>query len=233
MIDSNKINSGLWSYDLQKSKHFKVICEFLNYLNSVSKEFILKRGTSLMVCYGLNRFSEDIDLDSTNKNIKPIVDKFCQNYGYTYRVAEDTPTTKRFMIHYDDKHKPLKLEISYRQKHINENNYTFINGVVVYNIENLFRMKLNAYNQRDKIRDLYDVVFILKHYRYSLSDIDLEIAKDVLSYKGLEQFDYLIHTQKDELIDTNQLACDFLEVFNDLEILDDYQLDDHTEEIDR
>ena len=66
-----------------------------------------------------------------------------------------------------------------------------------------------------------------------MSDIDLEIAKDILSYKGLEQFDYLIHTQKDELIDTNQLAYDFLEVFNDLEILDDYQLDDHTEEIDR
>ena len=39
MIDSNKINSGLWSYDLQKSKHFKVISPKIwnNLQNSVEK----------------------------------------------------------------------------------------------------------------------------------------------------------------------------------------------------
>ena len=43
--------------------HKKVIIDFLNYLNSQTDQFILKGGTALMLCYGLNRFSEDIDLD--------------------------------------------------------------------------------------------------------------------------------------------------------------------------
>ena len=48
--------------------HFEIIKDFLLYLNRVSKDYILKGGTSLMTCYGLDRFSEDIDLDGFNKN---------------------------------------------------------------------------------------------------------------------------------------------------------------------
>ncbi len=227
MINRNKINDMLCKGKSDKENHFDVICHFLDYLNSRSSDFILKGGTSLMVCYQLDRFSEDIDLDSTNKNIERFINDFCKENGYQVRKAKDTTTTKRYMIHYSDEHKPLKIEISYRQKRIDSARVTHINGVTVYRINELFGMKINAYNSRDKIRDLYDVVFITKHYIDDISDERIEVFKDILSYKGLEQFDYLIKTQKDELIDNDKLATDFLEVFDKLELLDDYELENN------
>ena len=44
--------------------HGKVLKAFVLALNKKSNSYILKGGTSLMLCYGLTRFSEDIDLDA-------------------------------------------------------------------------------------------------------------------------------------------------------------------------
>ena len=72
-----------------QEKHGKVIDDFLKDLSTTQKDaFILKGGTALLKCYGLDRFSEDIDLDGTKKNIKEFVDKFCKKYGYEYRIAK-------------------------------------------------------------------------------------------------------------------------------------------------
>ena len=50
-----------------KARHGEIIREFTNNLNKNmnknSGEFVLKDGTALMLCYELDRFSEDIDLD--------------------------------------------------------------------------------------------------------------------------------------------------------------------------
>lgn len=86
-------------YDTWREKHYKVISDFLSYLNKKTDDYILKGGTSLLACYNLDRFSEDIDLDGkSNRNIKKIVDEFCKISDYTYRIAKDTDTVKRFMI---------------------------------------------------------------------------------------------------------------------------------------
>ncbi|MEG0360625.1 MAG: nucleotidyl transferase AbiEii/AbiGii toxin family protein [Longicatena sp.] len=224
MIDNDKINDILWKSDNDKQNHFEVMCRMLESLNYSSHDFILKGGTALMVCYGLDRFSEDIDLDSTNKNIEKYVDDFCKANNYMYRKAKDTNTTKRFQIHHSENMKPLKVEILYRQKQIDETKTEILNGVCVYKINELFGMKMNAYNSRDKIRDLYDVVYIMKNFKERISLEKLDMFKDVLSYKGLEQFDYLIKTQKDELINNEKLASDFLDVFDKLDLLDDYEI---------
>jgi hypothetical protein len=47
--------------------------------------------------------------------------------------------------------------------------------------------------------------------------------------KGLEQFDYLIQSQKDELIDNDKLANDLLDVFEKLDII----VDETTNESDK
>ena len=123
-------------------------------MNNRSKSYVLKGGTSLMLCYNLTRFSDDIDLDEFDYDIEQIVRDFCTFNGFNYRVAKDTPTVKRYMIHYGGE-KPLKVEISYRIKEINFACETsIINGILVYNIQNILLMKLNAYSGRDKIRDL-------------------------------------------------------------------------------
>ena len=50
--------------DIQKN----VMKDLLLFINKYDKHTtILKGGTSLMFCYKLDRFSEDLDLDSTTK----------------------------------------------------------------------------------------------------------------------------------------------------------------------
>lgn len=198
--------------------HGQVMKNFILYLNrSFARsrgKFILKGGTSLMFCYGLTRFSEDIDLDAldTKSGIEPVVRNFTKECGFTYRVAKDTQTVKRYMIHYGGK-KPLKIEISYRRARIAQDEYCVINGILVYNIQSLLAFKINAYNGRDKIRDLFDVVFICKNYWNCMNSILQFQVMDALSYKGLEHFDYIIKTQKDDLIDNNVLANEFLDLY--------------------
>lgn len=217
-----------------RDRHFEVITEFLNYLNDKTKDFILKGGTSLLMCYNLDRFSEDIDLDSTSKRkIEKIVEDFCNEKHYTYRVPKDTDTTKRYMIDYDGASKSLKVEVSYRRSHIDENEITEINGIRVYNINQICLMKASAYSGRDKIRDLYDICYICNNYWNELSEDVKNMIRVAVEYKGLEQFEYVIKDQKDELINNEKLVTDFLRMYQKLGLLveeDEQQEEDDDEE---
>ncbi len=208
-------------YSNWRDKHYKVINDFLIYLNKQTDEFILKGGTSLLVCYQLDRFSEDIDLDAkSNRNIKKIIDDFCELNNYKYRIAKDTDTVKRFMINYETIEKPLKIEVSYRRKDIKEEEITKINGIEVYKINELCLMKASAYSGRDKIRDLYDVCFICNNYWNELSDDAKKFIRIAVEYKGLEQFEFIIKDQKDELIDNKKLEENFLKMYDKLGLLE-------------
>lgn len=206
----------------ERKIHGAVIDDFLRTLNRQSDEYILKGGTALMCCYGLNRFSEDIDLDSHNRRgIRRIVSDFCREKGYNFRLAKDTQTTLRYMIHYSDVNKPLKIEVSFRNRNIFEKDVHKINGITVYDINNLCIMKASAYMSRDKIRDLFDLTFIINHYKDSLNRSALFVAEQAFAHKGMEQFDYLIATQEDELIDKDKLANEFLDAIDNLNLIDE------------
>ena len=201
--------------------HYKVIIDFLQYLNKKTDIFILKGGTSLLACYNLDRFSEDIDLDAKgNKNIKKIIEDFCKLHNYEYRIAKDTETVKRFMIKYDTIEKPLKIEISYRRKDIKKEEFTKIKGILVYKINEICLMKASAYSGRDKIRDLYDICFICNNYWDELSEDVKSFIRVAVEYKGIEQFEFIIKDQKDELIDNKKLEEDFLKMYDKLGIME-------------
>ena len=202
-----------------RPEHSKTIYAFLDYLNQNSNDFILKGGTALLTCYKLDRFSEDIDLDGKNKGIEEIVKGFCDMYGFAYRIAKDTDTVKRYMVNYGNTGKPLKVEVSFRRKEIGTDETTRINGILVYNINTLCIMKTNAYASRDKIRDLYDVSFICNHYFNQLSSQTIALLRTAIEYKGIEQFDYIVREQQDELIDQGKLADDFLSMYDKLGLL--------------
>lgn len=203
-----------------KELHGKILKSYLLLLNKQTDQFVLKGGTALAQCYGLDRFSEDIDLDGQKQDIKEITKRFCNRFGFSMRVAKDTPTVKRCLIDYGNAN-PLKVEVSYRNQQISSDDWQIINGLKVYTIDSLARMKASAYNGRDKIRDLYDLTFICDKYFDQLSHGTKNTIKDVLSYKGIEQFDYLIATQKDPLINNEKLADGFLRMHEKLGLLTD------------
>ena len=203
-------------------KHDEVIVLFLHKLNSISNDFILKGGTALKQCYALDRFSEYIDLDvKKNKDIIPFIDKFSKDFDYSYRIAKNTDTVKRCFINYGTNEHPLKIEVSYRYNIIKDKDINNFNGITVYNIDRIAQMKANAYSNRDKIRDLYDLTFICNNYFDKLSDSTINNISDAIICKGLEQFDYLTETQKDPLINEDKLATDFLKMYDKLGLLYD------------
>ena len=215
--------SGIYRENFDIAKHGKVIDNFLADLSTIQKNaFVLKGGTALLKCYGLDRFSEDISLDGIKKNIIEFIDKFCRKNGYEYKIVADTDIVKRVFINYGGD-KPLKVEVSYRKRNIPKEHYVNINGINVYTIDILCLMKINAYMSRDKLRDLYDLCYIGDRYYDKLSPAVKVVLQNSLEYKGWEQFNYIIQTQKDPLIDNDKLSNRFSKMYNKIDLLYDRQ----------
>ena len=181
-------------------RHIEIMRNFLTELIKETDTFILKGGTSLLLAYGLDRFSEDIDLDGEKRRLKGFIESYSQKHGFSFRIAKDTPTVERFMLAYDPSiQKPLKIEISYRSRSIPANTHHRVNGIEVYTIDRICQLKTGAYQGRDKIRDLYDICFICDRY--------------------FDYFDYVTSTQDDALIDKDALAGLYLNMFEKLDLL--------------
>lgn len=199
-----------------RDAHYNLMKSFVYFLNRMTKKFPLKGGTALLMCYNLDRFSEDLDFDGFDPNFLSYVERFKNEYNkqsqvqITYRVGKNTDTVKRVFIHYGYS-KPLKVEVSYRKKSISSTDICIINQIHVYSIQSIMLMKINAFNQRDKLRDLYDIVFMYHHY--SFNQLVISQLRDAISYKGIEQFDFLVSNQHDDLINVNRLMEGFLSMY--------------------
>lgn len=193
----------------------ELIRQFIFWLNAQTQDFVLKGGTSLMICYNLGRFSEDIDLDAINlhRDIIPFIQKFCKLHNLSVRVAKNTGTTKRCLVHYfsdGGKEATLKIETSYRQQP-DVNSITVVKGIKVYNIVQLMLLKLTAFTARDRVRDLYDILYIFKMYGGTLPDYIKSMLRAALSYKDMDYIAELLHSQPDPLIDVNALTNLYLD----------------------
>lgn len=200
-----------------KIKHKAVERAFLEY-TSGQINAVLKGGTSLMFCYGLNRFNEDLDFDSLSSrfDLARHVKRFCDETGFEWYEKKNTESVFRCTIHYGG-HKPLKIEVSHRRNNIDPSELENINGILTYRIEPLSMMKVNAYMAHDRIRDLFDVCFIINEYWNDLSAPAQNLFRYALAQKGLEQFDVVIAEQNDDLIGPDELAANFLKAY---EIID-------------
>lgn len=222
-------------------EHRKIINNFLLYLNNKSEDFILKEGTALLLCYGLDRFSEDIYLDGLRGSCEKYIILFCELNNFSYRVAKDTATTKRYMLNYGNDSKPLKIEISYRRKikitkfktNENDDSICIINNIKVYSIDTLCNLKLTAYAGRDKIRDLYDLSFIIINCSDNLNITTVRSVINSLECKGSDYAEYLINTQEDHLIDGDVIIGMCLTMYSLLGLLEEDEDDGDNDETDR
>ena len=200
--------------------HGKLINSFLLLLNKQTDQFVLKGETALSICYGLDRFSEDIILDGRKQNITEIVRRFSMQNDIEFRILKDTTAMKQRLMDYGKPLHPLTIEVFYRNRNIDLSealkDWTKINGINVYTIDALARTKAIAHQGLGKIRDLYDLSFICNNYYEKLSYPTRATIRDALSYKGIEQFDYLVATQTDPLIDKDKLAVGFLKIHRKL-----------------
>ncbi len=193
--------------------HRAVEREFLGFIGSDSG-LVLKGGTALMLCYGLPRFSEDLDFDAAASEISTIarVEAFCRARDYDCHIKKDTDTVQRCTVHYGGV-KPLKIETSYRRAQIDPAEVAVVGGITTYKLPVLAQMKLGAYLGRERLRDLFDVSFIVNEH---WDDLPVDVRRSftyALQAKGLERFDAVLADQEDELVDTDALAEAFLRAY--------------------
>ncbi|MCL2137401.1 MAG: nucleotidyl transferase AbiEii/AbiGii toxin family protein [Coriobacteriia bacterium] len=205
-----------------------LIPEALSVINAIAGQpFVLKGGTALMECYELDRVSIDIDLDGEgaySSTLQPAleerIEEYCQGNGFTLRIGKNTETVQKLYIHRSlEQGEPLKIEVSYRRQTINPSDAVIIAGYKVYTLDVLTQMKASAYLSRDRIRDLFDLVFVCEKYFDQLTEQTKSVLVNAFEYKDLSQFDYLIRTQDDPLIDKDLLAIRFLNTLTKLGLL--------------
>ncbi len=186
--------NNLKNWQIERIKIFKEI------LKRIGNNFVLKGGTALFIYYGLDRFSEDIDLDSFSDTIN-IYNKIKDN-KWSINLKKNTDVVYRVMLDYGDKNNfgnyPLKIEVSSRNKNLLKSKslkYSNIDGVNVYNLDEILKMKLIAFGNRDKIRDFYDISFFLEKNPEYFSNEMLKELKIKMEYKDLDNLSFLLNKE--------------------------------------
>lgn len=155
----------------QQLEHELVMRSFCKKLNADKKPMVLKGGTALKLCYGLDRFSEDLDFDSAvSLNLDSFIEEVFASLGKAHAhlrgpkitLVKDTKTVKRYRVEYGHS-MSLKIETSMRGTP-NDNDVAIIDGILTYKIGALIGQKLAALKGRTTARDLHDVIFLFGEY---------------------------------------------------------------------
>jgi len=194
--------------DLTRISHFKPHQQEKHYiqtiiLNSIystlTDELVFKGGTCLLLFYGLNRFSEDLDFTMTkefdSKKLIHNIGKDLENMGINYKISDldESSISLSFKVGVEG---PLfnkeiercfvKIEISKREKVENlktlelKNNYREIIGfsMNVMSEKEILSEKVRALLTRNQARDLFDIYFLLNKN----IEFDTDLINKKLSY---------------------------------------------------
>ena len=197
--------------DPLKALHLCVMRAIAESLSDTT--LVLKGGTALLLAYGLDRFSEDLDFDSPKKialenRIKDALSGIATLEQFS--LLKDTNTVTRARIVYKDQSGltgRLKIEVSHRENAIPADEVTHRSNIQVATIGRLIRQKLAAAvsgdNPRTAGRDLFDILFLCKHHSDSFSEADRNALKQLICdpqktcdrYKPAFQVDALLADQ--------------------------------------
>jgi len=187
--------------DLIRQERFEL--EVLDRLNSkkLLKDLVFCGGTMLRLCFGLNRFSVDLDFWIMKEiNMDKLFRDFkgCLSQCYELRDAANKFHTILFEVRSKDYPRCLKIEIRKKPKTIKteqaiayspHSNRQVILRVV--SLPEMMQAKIAAFLERKEIRDVYDMEFLLKKgIRIDASDQTLK--KIVKTIESFTQKDYTV-----------------------------------------
>lgn len=150
------------------------------------KTAVLHGGTGIWRCYRGNRFSEDVDVyipkNLTKLNL--IFENF-KKMGFIIEkkkigenILHSTLKLGRTIVKFEAFFKEIKGELKEYEK---------IDGnvITIYTLipEELIREKINAYQNRRKIRDLYDIFFLLRHIK-NKGEVSDELKKFIKNFEN-------------------------------------------------
>lgn len=150
------------------------------------KTAVLHGGTGIWRCYHGNRFSEDVDVYiPKNLNKLDLIFENLEKIGFIIEkkkigenILHSNLRLDRIIVRFEAFFKEIKGEIKVYEK-------VDGNMINVYTLlpEELIREKIDAYQNRRKIRDLYDIFFLLRYIK-NKEKVSDELKKFIKNFKN-------------------------------------------------
>jgi predicted nucleotidyltransferase component of viral defense system len=132
----------------------------------VFPEAVIHGGTAIWRCYSGSRFSEDIDV-YMERDTERINNLFSQLSAMGFSIIKKRVKENSLYSRLSMDRTELRFEAVFRKVRGVVREYETFEGVLlnVYTLlpEDMVIEKANAYGKRRKIRDLYDIFFLLRH----------------------------------------------------------------------
>ena len=126
---------------------------------------VLHGGTAIWRCYQGNRFSEDIDMYVPDSEKINIFFKNLEKRGFIIEKKKITENSLYSNLKFERVY--VRFEALFKKVKYVLRDYETIDGnfitVSTLTQEELIKEKINAYLNRKKIRDLYDIFFLLRY----------------------------------------------------------------------
>lgn len=187
--------------DLIRQEEFEI--EVLDRLRSGKflDSLIFTGGTMLRLCYGLDRYSVDLDFwlykEIETKEYFIKLRDYLQKY-YSVRDAEEKFYTMLFEIRSKGYPRSLKIEIRKKvgpfktELSIAYSRYSSIQVLVrTLSLEEMMRSKIEAFLSRREIRDLFDIEFLIKK-GFKIEASKKELIELLKGIESLKKSDYSV-----------------------------------------
>lgn len=163
-------------------KYNRILEMLSDVAGCAQNQLILVGGTALAIFYLKHRTSIDIDLvpiGGDESTYKELLKGCLSKKGYRTKTAT---YANQFVVQFDDT--TIKVEIFYPQHKIQHTASFEVNGrsLLVASLDDLLKLKLDAYKDRKAPRDLFDIVFILKS-----KTADFSSLKELIRESGLPE----------------------------------------------
>lgn len=201
--------------DKQQAEHLEVMTAICHGFYWKKLPMVLKGGTALKLCYGLDRFSEDLDFDCAKSlNLESSINEVFSNLGKSkphlrnpqISVTKKTDTVKRYRVIYGDEIN-LKLETSLRGTP-DDHDLTELNGILTYKVNRLIQQKLSALNGRTAARDLHDVIYLYENFGDDFGEDELGEITALYNNQSAILDEYNSAYSEDSVLSTSDLLED-------------------------
>lgn len=140
----------------------------IKILYETFEKAVFHGGTAIWRCYDGNRFSEDVDvyLPNNRKKIELLFEKF-EKAGFSIEKKKVGENSIYFNLKMNDTE--VRFEALFKKASGVLKDYETAEGniIIVYTLtpEEFIDEKANTYLKRLKVRDLYDIFFLLRHVK--------------------------------------------------------------------
>ncbi len=138
---------------------------------------VLHGGTAIWRCYGGNRFSEDIDMYLPNKNNIDDFFKHLESRGF-FIIKKRVKQNSLYSIMEFNRAEVRFEAVFARKTNVVLKEYETADGLLInvytFSTDDLLDEKITTFLKRGKIRDLYDIFFLL---RFAENKINVPVEK--------------------------------------------------------